>query len=59
MGWTTQQTQDVMLTFIIPSPLWRDRSTLLAWQESVLIRHLDQGIKDQALWREGAQVRVF
>lgn len=58
MGWTTQQTQDVILAFIIPLPLWRDRSTLVAFQESVPVWPLDQGTKGQALWREGAQVRV-
>lgn len=43
MGWTTQQIQDVVLTFIIPLSLWRDRSALLARQESVLIWPLAQG----------------
>lgn len=34
MGWTTKQTQDVILTFIISLSLWRDRAALVAFQES-------------------------
>lgn len=33
MGWTTKQTQDVIVTFIIPLSLWRDRSALMALRE--------------------------